>query len=115
METFKKQISDRLTSVGFSKDENKWSRSVMQILPGGTISINGQVMRQQDQKREIVLNVIESYEFDVTDLNNGNVDNCLMLRFEVLENNNIANEYEINLYPTEFDLFNKIIKQMFGV
>ena len=115
MENFKAQIRDRLTPIGFVKTDNTWSRQIIQNVPGSTISINGQVMRQQDQKREIVLNVIESYEFDITDLNNGNVDNCLMLRFEVLENNNIANEYEINLYPTEFDLFNKIIKQMFGV
>ena len=115
MEAFKKQISDRLTSVGFSKVENKWSRDIVQIVPGGTISINGQVMRQQDNKRNITLNVIESYEFDITDIDKGTVDNCLMLRFEVLENNKLTNEYEINLYPTEFDLFNKIIKQMFGV
>ena len=115
MENLKAQIRDRLTSIGFSKSENTWSRNITQILPGGTISINGQVMRQQDQKREIKLNVIESYEFDITDLNNGNVDNCLMLRFEVFENGIISTEYEINLYPTEFNLFNNIINKLFGI
>lgn len=115
MENFKKQIADRLTPIGFVKTDNTWSRQIIQTVPGSTISINGQVMRQPDSQRDITLNIIELYEFDITDMDKGTVDDCLMLRFEILENENLAREYEINLYPTEFAQFNSIINQFFGI
>jgi hypothetical protein len=115
METLKAQIRDRLTPIGFVKTDNTWSRQIIQTVPGSTISINGQVMRQPDSQRNITLNIIELYEFDITDMDKGTVDDCLMLRFEILENENLAREYEINLYPTEFAQFNSIINQFFGI
>lgn len=111
------KIKTRLESGGFKCDveDTHWSKTFTHMVGGGTISINGQVMQQQGTPVEIEMLFEILYEACVKDTETGKEETSLMCWFRVKQGDDITQDLEINLYKDDYDFFNRLVTQIFGI
>ena len=110
-------IKQKLESTGFncSVEDTSWAKETVQMIGGGTISINGQVMQQQGTPVKISMLFDFVCETTVKDVATGVEDKSLMCWFKVLQNEDVVQDLEINIYPDEFDFFCTLTNKIFGI
>ena len=110
-------IKQKLEANGFNCDveDTHWSKSETQMIGGGTISINGQVMQHQGSPVKIEMLFEILYETTVKDVESGIENHSLMCWFKVLQNKEPIQDLEINIYPDEFDFFEKLCNKIFSI
>ncbi len=110
-------IKQKLESAGFNcnVEDTSWSKEAVQMIGGGTISINGQVMQQQGTpvKIEMIFEIL--YEACVKDVDAETEEHSLMCWFKVLQNEEVVQDLEINIYPDEFDFFCTLTNKIFRI
>lgn len=110
-------IKQKLESAGFNcnTEDTSWTKEAVQIMGGGTISINGQVMQQQGTpvKIEMLFDIV--CETVVKDVETEVEDKSLMCWFKVLQNEEAVQDLEINIYPDEFDFFCTLANKIFRI
>lgn len=111
------KIKERLESSGFNCDveDTHWSKTITQMVGGGTITINGQVMQQQGTPVEVEMLFEILYEASVKDVETGTEEKSLMCWFKVTSGDDIINDLELNIYPNEYDFFNNLVTKIFGI
>ena len=117
MEQLILKIKERLEKVGFAYNEqtSTWSKIQRQQVNGGTISINGQVMQQHPTFITLEMNVSDLGECTVTDVKSGKDDISILLQFQVLQNKELIQHLEINLYNNEYRMFDDLVTKIFKV
>ena len=121
METLKKQMIEKLEAAGFSILEDQelngktWYRETTIKQPGASITINGQHVHQQDDIHKIEQEFKIYYNVDIKDVSTGVVDTSIMCWFRVWDNENLIQDFEINIYPDEFDFFCTLTNKIFGI
>lgn len=110
-------IKQKLEAAGFSciNEDTSWSKSETQMMGGGTISINGQVMQQQGTLVKIEMLFDIAYEAVVKDVETETEERSLMCWFRVLQNEEAVQDLEINIYPDEFDFFCTLANKIFRI
>lgn len=110
-------IKQKLESAGFNCDveDTSWSKETIQMINGGTLSINGQVIQQQGTPVKISMLFDIVYETRVKDVETGVEDKSLMCCFKVLQDEETVQDLEINIYPDEFDFFCTLANKIFGI
>ena len=109
------KIKERLESGGFkcNVEDTHWSKVFTQMVGGGTISINGQVMQQQGTPVEVDMLFEILYEAIVKDTEKE--ERSLMCWFRVKQGEDITQDLEINMYKDDYDFFNRLATQIFGI
>lgn len=117
MEQLLEKIKNRLEKVGFAynKQTSTWSKIQRQQVSGGTISINGQVIQQPSTTITLEMNVSNFGECTVTDVKSGKDDVSILLQFQVLQNKELIQHLEINLYNNEYKMFDDLVTKIFKV
>ena len=117
METLVNKIKEKLESSGFNCDveDTHWSKSFTQMIGGGTISINGQVMQQQGQPAKVEMLFEILYESTVRDVETEKEHRSIMCLFKVTREEETLQDLEINIYPDEFDYFNNLCGKIFNI
>lgn len=117
MEQLLEKIKNRLEKVGFAYNEqtSTWSKIQKQQVSGGTISINGQVIQQPSTTITLEMNVSNFGECTVTDVKSGKDDVSILLQFQVLQNKELIQHLEINLYNNEYKMFDDLVTKIFKV
>lgn len=117
MEQLLEKIKNRLEKVGFAYNEqtSTWSKIQRQQVSGGTISINGQVIQQPSTTITLEMNVSNFGECTVTDVKSGKDDVSILLQFQVLQNKELIQHLEINLYNNEYKMFDDLVTKIFNV
>lgn len=117
MEQLLEKIKNRLEKVGFAYNEqtSTWSKIQRQQVSGGTISINGQVIQQPSTTVTLEMNVSNFGECTVTDVKSGKDDVSILLQFQVLQNKELIQHLEINLYDNEYKMFDDLVTKIFKV
>jgi len=110
-------IKQKLEATGFncSVEDTSWVKEAVQMIGGGTISINGQVMQQQGTPVKISMLFDIVCETIVKDVETEVEDRSLMCCFKVLQNEEVVQDLEINIYPDEFDFFKTLCKKIYGI
>ena len=110
-------IKQKLESAGFncSVEDTSWVKEAVQMIGGGTISINGQVVQQQGTPVKISMLFDIVCETIVKDVETEVEDRSLMCCFKVLQNEEVVQDLEINIYPDEFDFFKTLCKKIYGI
>lgn len=110
-------IKHKLESAGFNcnVEDTSWVKEAVQMIGGGTISINGQVMQQQGTPVKISMLFDIVCETTVKDVETGVEDKSLMCCFKVLQDEEAVQDLEINIYPEEFDFFCMLANKIFGI
>lgn len=110
-------IKQKLESTGFncSVEDTSWTKEAVQMIGGGTISINGQVMQQQGTPVKIKMLFEILYEACVKDVDAETEERSLMCCFKVFQNEEVVQDLEINIYPDEFDFFCTLTNKIFGI
>lgn len=110
-------IKQKLESAGFNcnVEYTSWTKEAVQMIGGGTISINGQVMQQQGTPVKIKMLFEILYEARVKDVDAETEECSLMCWFKVLQNEDVVQDLEINIYPDEFDFFCTLTNKIFGI
>ena len=110
-------IKQKLESAGFNcnVEDTFWAKETVQMIGGGTISINGQVMQQQGTPVKISLLFDIVCETVVKDVETEVEDRSLMCCFKVLRSEEVVQDLEINIYPDEFDFFCTLANKIFGI
>lgn len=83
------------------------------MVGGGTISINGQVMQQQGSPVKVDMLFEILYETIVKDTEKE--EHSLMCWFNVTREDETIQDLEINLYKEDYDFFNRLVTQIFGI
>ena len=111
------KIKERLESSGFNCefDDTIWIKDFQQVVQGGTLIVNGQPIQQESSYRNITMIFEICYECDIKDADTGNVDKSLMCGFQVIVDGEHTQHLEINLYKDDYDFFNRLITQIFGI
>lgn len=117
MEQLRSKIKERLEKVGFAYNEqtSTWSKIQRQQVSGGTISINGQIIQQPSATITLEMNVSNFGECTVTDVKSGKDDVSILLQFQVLQNKELIQHLEINLYNNEYKMFDDLVTKIFKV
>jgi hypothetical protein len=117
MEQLRLKIKERLEKVGFAYNEqtSTWSKIQRQQVSGGTISINGQVIQQPSTTITLEMNISDLGECTVTDVKSGKDDVSILLQFQVLQNKELIQHLEINLYNNEYKMFDDLVTKIFKV
>ena len=117
METLLNQIKNRMQQTGFTYDESKheWSKVESKMFGGGTIYINGQATQQKGQSVEVkyILNLCG--ECVITDLDSKKEEISTLCNFQTFFNNELKDDFEINIYPSEYNIFNKFFSTIFRI
>lgn len=110
-------IKQKLEYSGFNcnVEDTSWSKETFQMIGGGTISINGQVMQQQGTPVKISMLFDIVCETTVKDVETEVEDRSLMCCFKVLQDEEVVQDLEINIYPDEFDFFENLCKKIYGI
>lgn len=110
-------IKRKLEDSGFSciTEDTSWVKEAVQMIGGGTISINGQVMQQQGTPVKISMLFDIVCETIVKDVETEVEYRSLMCCFKVLQNEEAVQDLEINIYPDEFDFFCTLANKIFGI
>lgn len=115
MEQLLSKIKERLEKVGFAYNEqtSTWSKTQTQQVNGGTISINGQVIKQPPTTITLEMNVSNFGECVITDVKSGKDDISILLQFQVLQNKELIQHLEINFYNNEYKMFDDLVTKIF--
>lgn len=114
MDTLLKQIEDKLKSLGFKSDDSKeWVKTETKLFGGGTVYVNGKATENPGQKAEVKSVWTNHGECIITDTTTKQVDTSLMCSFQTYIDNTPREDLEINLYPSEFQLFMKFLGTIF--
>lgn len=110
-------IKHKLESNGFNcnVEDTSWVKETVQMIGGGTISINGQVMQQQGTPVKISMLFDIVYETVIKNVATEVEDKSLMCWFRVLQNEETVQDLEINIYPDEFYFFENLCKKIYGI
>lgn len=110
-------IKQKLESAGFTcnVEDTSWAKEAVQMIGGGTISINGQVMQQQGTPVKVNMLFEILYEARVKDVDTETEERSLMCWFKVLQNEEVVQDLEINIYPDEFDFFCTLANKIFRI
>lgn len=110
-------IKQKLESAGFNcnVEDTSWAKEAVQMIGGGTISINGQVMQQQGTPVKISMLFDIVCETVVKDVETEVEDRSLMCCFKVLQNEEAVQDLEINIYPDEFNFFETLCKKIYCI
>ena len=117
MEKLIEQIKERMTKAGFTYDEqaSAWSKIETHQQYGGTISINGQVMQQSPTTITIKKIVNDRGDCVIEDTKTGKIENSRLFDFEVWQDENLVQNFELNFYENEYNLFNDLIIKTFKI
>lgn len=117
MEKLIKQIKERMTKAGFAYNEQTlvWSKKETHQQSGGTISINGKVMQQPPIITTIEMIVNDYGDCAVEDIKTGKIENSRIFGFEVWQNENLVQNFELNFYENEYNLFNDLLIKIFKI
>lgn len=115
MDTLLKQIKDRLNNLCFNYDEQKdeWTKTESKLFGGGTTYINGKATQDPGQKVKIKSVCKLCGECVITDINTKQIETSLMCNFKSFRNDILHEDVEINIYPSEMNLFNKFLGTIF--
>lgn len=111
------KIKTRLESCGFKCDveDTQWSKTITQMVGGGTITINGYAIPQQEKPVEVEMLFEILYESCVKDVETGTEKTSLMCWFKVERGDDIITDLDLNIYPDEYEFFNKLATKIFGL
>lgn len=117
MEQLKEKIRERFKTLGWVKDDvlDYWTQDSEAIVNQGTLIINGQPVQQQGQKVAVSKRFEVCYDCPITDVETEKVDETVMCRWAVYQDDDPVQYLEVNLYPDEYELFETMCNKIFGV
>ena len=116
MEDLRNRIKDKFDSLGWtSEQEGVWKSVTTVMTNGGTIIINGQRMTQQGQEKTLHNTFEITGNCTIEDNDIQRVDESVMCRWEVKEDDMVVSYLETNIYPGEFDKIELYSNKIFGV
>ena len=117
MENLKNKIREKFATLGWVKDDtiDYWTEESEVIVNQGTLIINGQPIQQQGQKATLSKRFEICYDCPIKDVATERVDESVMCRWVVYQDDEEVQYLEVNLYPNEYDLFETICNKIFGL
>ena len=116
MEQLRLKIKDKLKKRGFTCSENsEWVKSTQQTIGGGTIIVNGKQMQQPGKVVNIKMIYEDLGDCIITDIATNIETNSMLCAFKLQQENELVQDFEINLYPDDYKVFNDLMTKIFKI
>lgn len=116
MEQLRLKIKDKLKKHGFTCSENsEWVKSTQQTVGGSTIIVNGKQMQQPGKVVKIKMTYEDLGDCIITDVATNIETNSMLCAFKLQQENELVQDFEINLYPDDYKVFNDLITKIFKI
>jgi hypothetical protein len=115
MEQLKEKIRERFKTLGWTKDDvlDYWTKDSEAVVNQGTLIINGQQIPQEGKMVTLSKRFEICYDCPITDVATKRVDNTVMCKWMVYQDDEVAQYLEVNLYPDEYELFEIMCNKIF--
>ena len=107
VEEYTSYVNDVLTSLGFTKIDNKYELTAS--VSGGSVIINGQQIQQQPIT--IKKSIVVFGDGFCSNLDDTDKHDMMWMRFETYQSDELVHEFSEGLYCDEKEHFNKLIHQ----
>lgn len=116
MEQLRLKIKDKLEKYGFTRSENsEWVKFTQQTAGGGTIIINGKQIQQPGKVIKIKMIYEDLGDCVITDITTSIETTSILCAFKLQQDNELIQDFEINLYPDDYKIFNDLITKIFKI
>lgn len=116
MEQLRLKIKDKLEKYGFTCSENsEWVKSIQQTVRGGTIIVNGKQIQQPGKIIKVKMIYEDLGDCIITDIATNTETTSILCAFKLQQENELIQDFEINLYPDDYKVFNDLITKIFKI
>ena len=116
MEQLRRKIKDKLEKHGFTcSDNSEWVKSTQQTVGGGTIIVNGKQMQQSGKVVKVKMTYEDLGDCIITDIATNTEIISILCAFKLQQENELIQDFEINLYPDDYKVFNDLMTKIFKI